>query len=86
MAAPLHFGTFGGVWSKLIWFAFGSFLTALAVSGVAIYALRLSREKRAAVVWTTAWRGMGVWRWPALAGIGAALALLPALFRAAGGD
>ena len=61
-------------------------LTALAVSGVAIYALRLSRENRASAVGGTAWRGMGVWRWPALAGIGVALALLPALFFAAGGD
>lgn len=86
MADPLHFGTFGGVWTKLIWFAFGLVLTALAVSGVAIYALRLSREGRTWAVWTTAWRGMGAWRWPALAGIGVALALLPALFLAAGGD
>ncbi|RRN64336.1 PepSY domain-containing protein [Caulobacter sp. 602-1] len=86
MADPLHFGTFGGVWTKLIWFAFGLALTALAVSGVAIYALRLSREQRASAVWASAWRGMGAWRWPALAGIGVALALLPALFLAAGGD
>lgn len=86
MADPLHFGTFGGVWTKLIWFAFGLALTALAVSGVAIYALRLSREQRASAVWASAWRGMGAWRWPALAGIGVAQALLPALFLAAGGD
>ena len=83
MADPLHFGTFGGVWTKLIWFAFGLAMTSLAVSGVAVYALRLSRERQASVV-ATAWRGMDLWRWPALAGIGVALALLPALFRAAG--
>lgn len=86
MADPLHFGTFGGVWTKLIWFTFGLALTALAVSGVAIYALRLSRANPAQGVVATAWRGMGVWRWPALAGIGVALVLLPALFLAAGGD
>ncbi|EJL30812.1 putative iron-regulated membrane protein [Caulobacter sp. AP07] len=86
MADPLHFGTFGGVWTKLIWFVFGLVLTGVAVSGVAVYALRLSREGRASAVWATAWRGMGPWRWPALVGVGIALALLPTLFRAAGGD
>jgi uncharacterized iron-regulated membrane protein len=84
MADPLHFGTFGGVWTKLIWFAFGLAMTSLAVSGVAVYALRLSRERRVSSATATAWRGMGLWRWPALAGIVVALALLPALFRAAG--
>lgn len=84
MADPLHFGTFGGVWTKLIWFVFGLAMTSLAVSGVAVYALRLSREGGSA--WTRAWRGMGPWRWPALAGVGVALALLPILFQAAGGD
>jgi uncharacterized iron-regulated membrane protein len=86
MADPLHFGTFGGVWTKLIWFAFGVAMTSLAVSGVAVYALRLSRERQVSSAAATAWRGMGLWRWLALAGIGVALALLPALFRAAGGD
>ena len=86
MADPLHFGTFGGVWTKLVWFVFGMALTGLAVSGVAVYALRLSREAGASAAWASAWRGMGPWRWPALAGIGVALALLPMLFQAAGGD
>lgn len=86
MADPLHFGTVGGVWTKLIWFVFGLALTSLAVSGVAVYALRLAREGGTSAVWASAWRGMGLWRWPALTGIGIALALLPTLFRAAGGD
>jgi uncharacterized iron-regulated membrane protein len=84
MADPLHFGTFGGVWTKLVWFVFGLAMTSLAVSGVAVYALRLSRERQASAA-AMAWRGMGLWRWLALAGIGVALALLPALFKAAGG-
>ncbi len=86
MADPLHFGTVGGVWTKLIWFVFGLASTALAVSGVAVYALRLSRDGGVSAACASAWRGMGLWRWPAVAGVGIALALLPALFRAAGGD
>ncbi|USQ95460.1 PepSY domain-containing protein [Caulobacter sp. RL271] len=86
MADPLHFGTVGGAVTKLIWFVFGLVLTSLSVSGVAVYALRLSRDGGIATAWASAWRGMGLWRWPALAGIGIALALLPALFQAAGGD
>lgn len=86
MADPLHFGTFGGVWTKLVWFVFGLALTSLAVSGVAVYALRLSRDDGMSAACASAWRGMGQWRWAALAGIGVALALLPALFQAAGGD
>lgn len=86
MADPLHFGTFGGLWTKLVWIVFGLGLTALAVSGVAIYVLRLSRASPDQGAMAITWRGMGAWRWPALAGIGVALALLPALFLAAGGD
>lgn len=33
---PLHFGNFGGIWSKLIWFMFGIALTAMSVTGVAM--------------------------------------------------
>ncbi len=84
MADPLHFGTFGGLWTKLIWFLFGLLMTALSVSGVAIYATRLAKSERRAPRWRKAliasWRGMGWWRWPSLAGVAVAFALLPALF------
>ncbi len=42
-ADPIHFGTFGGIWTRLIWFVFGLGLTTLSLSGVAIYSMRLTR-------------------------------------------
>ncbi|GGC95389.1 PepSY-associated TM helix domain-containing protein [Aquisalinus flavus] len=44
MADPLHFGTFGGIWTKLIWFVFGAALSALSVTGVVIYGQRMVRS------------------------------------------
>ena len=68
-ADPLHFGTFGGYWTKTIWFVFGAFMCALSISGVVIYALRLAKQNRETPRWRTglarAWRAMGVYRWPA---------------------
>jgi len=89
MADPLHFGTWGGLATKLVWFAFGAFLTALSVSGLAIYSLRLLRAERRPAGWravvSRAWIGMGFWRWPALGLVITAFALLPSVF-AVGGD
>lgn len=87
MADPLHFGTWGGYWTKIPWFLFGLAMTALSVSGVAIYGLRIGRELHLAnttrTVWNRAWSGMGVWRWPALACVAIGLAMLPTLFMTA---
>ncbi len=41
---PLHFGYFGGVWSKLLWFILGLMMTAMSVTGVWINAARLKRS------------------------------------------
>ncbi len=50
MADPLHFGTFGGIWTKLLYFVFGCILSAMALSGVYIYSIRLrnAHEKQIA--------------------------------------
>jgi uncharacterized iron-regulated membrane protein len=39
-ADPLHFGDFGGLWSKLLWVFFGLLLCVSAASGAVIYAKR----------------------------------------------
>ncbi|MEM7003945.1 MAG: PepSY-associated TM helix domain-containing protein [Pseudomonadota bacterium] len=40
-ADPLHFGYFGGYWTKVIWFLFGCAMCTLSISGCVIYAKRL---------------------------------------------
>lgn len=42
-ADPLHFGTFGGLISKLVYFVFGVILSGLAISGTYIYGMRVAR-------------------------------------------
>ena len=87
MADPLHFGSFGGYWTKVPWLVFGVALTALSLSGVVIYGLRIARETRTAVShahWRLAWADMGWWRWLACAAVLTGFAMLPTLFKAAG--
>jgi len=83
MADPLHFGDFGGYWTKIPWFAFGLLLTSLSLSGAAIYSLRIARERgdkaRLAHAFAGMWRGLPRWRWVSAALIATGLALLPAL-------
>lgn len=83
-ADPLHFGTWGGLATKLLWFVFGLALTGVSVSGVAIYGLRLMRAERRPAGWGPAvavsWRGMGVWRWPAVVLVLIGFLLIPTVF------
>ena len=83
MADPLHFGTFGGYWTKLSWFVFGALLTALSVSGVAIYGLRIAHQAGAPddirKPLGLAWDGMARWRWISLALVATGFIFLPLL-------
>lgn len=45
-ADPLHFGTFAGFASKLVWFVFGLSMSFLTISGMVIHAKRLRRRPR----------------------------------------
>lgn len=79
-ADPLHFGTWGGLATRIAWFLCGAALTGLAVTGVLIYALRLRQESAAREnggVLAAMWRGMGVMAWPSLALLILAFALIP---------
>lgn len=78
MADPLHFGSFGGLTTKIIWFLFGAVLTAISVTGVIIYSKRLARnhpDHPSAA--KTAWAGMGAWAYAGTALIIIALVLTP---------
>lgn len=43
MADPLHFGTFGGIWTKLLYLVFGIILSAMSLSGIYIYSARMRK-------------------------------------------
>ena len=84
-ADPLHFGTFFGIYSKVVYFIFGVVLSALAVSGTYLYGLRHNRlykkdHNTAKESWTAAYQGMGRWKWLSIVLIAISLILTVILF------
>ncbi|WP_041523981.1 PepSY-associated TM helix domain-containing protein [Gilvimarinus agarilyticus] len=79
-ADPLHFGTFAGYFSKIIWFVWGLAMTILSGSGVWLCALRLGSRRKGPNP-QAAWRLIGHSRWLQLALVLASLGLtLPFIF------
>lgn len=71
---PLHFGTFGGLATRLLWAVFGLVLTGLAASGAYIYAnrTRIAVGEAGALAFLDY---LGVFKWPSLA----LITLVPAI-------
>lgn len=40
IADPLHYGTLGGIWTKIIWFIFGVILSGMSITGFMMWGLR----------------------------------------------
>lgn len=62
---PLHFGTFGGLATKIIWAVFGLLLTSLAVTGAYIFAKRTRVAIREGVNLSFL-DYLGSWKWPSV--------------------
>ena len=65
---PLHFGTFAGLPSRIVYFIFGLLLSTLAVSGTYMFAMKTSRISNRQVfskrkVWKSALSKMGFGKW-----------------------
>ena len=46
IADPLHYGTIGGIWTKLLWFVFGLILTGMSITGFLIWSKRTFKTAR----------------------------------------
>jgi uncharacterized iron-regulated membrane protein len=46
IANPLHYGTIGGIWTKIIWFLFGVLLTSMSITGFMMWGGRTIRAAR----------------------------------------
>ena len=84
MADPLHFGTWGGMTTKILWFVFGAAMTALSITGIVIYSVRLKKAYAAErTVHTSrswlrrAWDGMGSWGYVGAGIVLLSLAMIP---------
>lgn len=82
---PLHFGTFAGITSKLVYFVFGIVLSVLAVSGTYIYGMRIAKvskqdETPRRKFWQAAISKMGWGKWLSIVAILVCLIVTVLLF------
>ncbi|WP_160179098.1 PepSY-associated TM helix domain-containing protein [Paraglaciecola mesophila] len=73
-ADPLHFGVWGGMFSKIVYFMFGLFLTGLTVTGTYMYGMRVARISRHELkprrrIWRQAFSHMKALGWVSAIGI-----------------
>lgn len=64
-ADSLHFGIWGGTFTRVLWFLFGAMLTGLCLFGAMVYARRMTRptEGNSASALRMVWRGMFPLKW-----------------------
>jgi uncharacterized iron-regulated membrane protein len=84
-ADPLHFGVFGGIYTKILYFIFGIILCALAISGTYLYGMRHYKSHRNEInivrkTWQATWLGTGYWKWLSLLLISIAFILTSLIF------
>jgi uncharacterized iron-regulated membrane protein len=84
-ADPLHFGTFAGIPSKVVYFVFGLMLSTLAISGTYIYGMRIARVHRNddspnKKIWTSAFATMRWGKWTSYGLMGICGVLTVAVF------
>ena len=86
-ADPLHFGTFAGWPSKLIYFVFGIILSALSITGTYMYGMRVSKQAKQyqrpqKLFWRSALAGMGWGKWLSISAVSVCLILVALIFPA----
>lgn len=74
-ADPLHFGTFAGLYSKIVYFIFGIMLCTVAISGTYIYGMRVARTGRDDAspnkkIWASALANMTWGKWLSYVALG----------------
>ncbi|WP_077284606.1 PepSY-associated TM helix domain-containing protein [Cognaticolwellia aestuarii] len=53
IADPLHYGTIGGIWTKIIWFIFGVLLTGMSITGFLMWGSRTVKAARSSTITAT---------------------------------
>lgn len=59
----LHYGFWGGAFSRVLWLVMGLIATGVAVTGAVIFAARLAPEAAQYGPLRRIWRGLGIFRW-----------------------